>query len=434
MKADLPKKGIHSQGVASGGKRDVLSQPAALTQPGLLSGTSEKRSNAAVTFVESELEQIDIHEEKRPAPDWIIDNIAEASKNAQQIFFILIALLAYCAITITGTTDREIILNSTVQLPILNANVSFSGFFLLAPALAILTFIYLQLYLQRLRGLTEQLRDNYQITEPRRLYPWLLSIADDPEPGSVGLLQRLVAHSSLWCLLPIVLLMFALCFVKKHTPVLSYAVGLYPILGLLVVMYFWRMYNRGRHLARQDAWMAVLILTITLCEASLLFYIIPRANDGRLYASDVSEIDASPRGGWAWFLRSSTSVDLSYQVLVTEQKKEYNTFWVDLEDAHLEGANLTHSILKSANMKSAHLQSTNLLNATLRGAQLDGADFLGSNLKGVDLSYASLLGVKNLHPQELCKAKTVYKAKLDNDLGARLGEQCPAILAEASQE
>src|SRR5260370_22248947 len=104
------------------------------------------------------------------APDWIIANIAEASKNAQQVFLVLVALLIYCAITITSTSDRQIVLNSTVQLPLLSCNVSLAGFFILAPALSVLVFAYLQLYLQRLKGLIHQLLTEYLPIEPRRLY------------------------------------------------------------------------------------------------------------------------------------------------------------------------------------------------------------------------------------------------------------------------
>jgi hypothetical protein len=65
-----------------------------------------------------------------------------------------------------------------VQLPVLNSTVSVEALFLLAPIFALLVFVYLQLYLQRLKGLIHQLRAVYAQVEPRQLYPWVLTIAD----------------------------------------------------------------------------------------------------------------------------------------------------------------------------------------------------------------------------------------------------------------
>ncbi|TDI94811.1 MAG: hypothetical protein E2O77_00355 [Caldithrix sp.] len=48
---------------------------------------------------------------KRPkpaAPDWLLDNIAEAFKKRPQEFtWLYIGFLAYCALTVASTTDRQ---------------------------------------------------------------------------------------------------------------------------------------------------------------------------------------------------------------------------------------------------------------------------------------------------------------------------------------
>jgi hypothetical protein len=402
-------------------------------EPPFVSADNESRQHGQKppeSFVQHiEENSIRAEKEKSPAPDWIIDNITEVSKNAQHVFFIFIALLAYCAISITGTADRQVILNSTVQLPLLDSSVSLDGFFLLAPVLAILTFTYLQLYLQRLYGLIDQLKQNYKALESRRLYPSFLNISEEPEPGFVGILQRSIAQLFLWWLLPLVLLMFSFWYTKKHEPTLSYIVGSYPLIGLLVVIYFWRQRERKADLLTDRIPIKILLVVIIVCDLFLLFYLIPRANSGVLYA-----VDKSNRSRWTNFLSSWSSVDLSYQVLISEQKKEYDTYWVNLENAHLEGANLTHTILKQANLQKAHLQSSNLTNATLRGAQLEGANFLGAAMPGADLSYAKLSGAHNIDLKELCTVKTLFKAKLDATLAQQVQEACSYLLTEQSQE
>ncbi len=367
------------------------------------------------------------------APDWIIANIAEASKNAQQVFLVLVALLIYCAITITSTSDRQIVLNSTVQLPLLSCNVSLAGFFILAPALSVLVFAYLQLYLQRLKGLIHQLRTEYLPIEPRRLYPWALTIGEEPEPGTIGLLQSAITAFCLWWLLPLVLLLFSLWSVRKHSLALSYLVGTYPLFGLLVILFFWSQYQ-GRSVKRLTRPMWTLVVIVTSVSLLFLTYLIPKANFGEFAGTTVNAYRGSTGDRWAELLHSWTCVNLGYEVIVTEQKKEYDTFWVDLEGAHLEGANLTHTILKLANLQGAHLQGSNLMNATLRAAMLVGADFRNSNLQGADFSYAKMQKAANVSVAAACKARTFYKAVLDKALEDQLRQTCPFSLSEKSQE
>jgi hypothetical protein len=369
-------------------------------------------------------------EKDSSAPEWIVSNIAEASKGAQQVFFIFVSLLSYCAITVLATADHQIVLNSTVQLPLLNSPVSLEGFFILAPSVSLLVYAYLQLYLQRLKGLIQELKA-YGPIPPRRLYPWALTISEDAEPGSVGVLQKAITSFCLWWLLPIVLLLFAFSSLKKHSPELSYAVCAYPLLGLAAVVYFWRKFAAKPHrvFLPISIW-SVSLIVLAFC-VFLIGYVIPRVRVGGL---ENNGGEGYLVGHWNATLRKWTCVDLSYQVLVTEQKKEYDTLWVGLENAHLECANLDHTILKLANLKGAHLQGANLRGTTLRGALLENADFERANLAGVDMSYSKFHAARNLTRSELCKAKTLFRAEMDSDLETGIRSTCPEILTEKSQD
>jgi len=78
------------------------------------------------------------NQKKQKPPDWLVENIAEASKNARKIYLLYITFLAYCALSVAGTPDRQIILNGSIRLPLIDADVSVIGFFLVAPLMAIL--------------------------------------------------------------------------------------------------------------------------------------------------------------------------------------------------------------------------------------------------------------------------------------------------------
>ena len=128
--------------------------------------------------------------DKEKAPEWLLTNIESASRMASRVYLVLLGVLVYVAITVVSTTDLQLVLNKPAKLPVVDIEVNIVGFFLLSPIIATLVFVYLQLYLHRIKGLTAQLREDYAPVEKRRLYPWMLNIAEEPEPGAVGNLQR----------------------------------------------------------------------------------------------------------------------------------------------------------------------------------------------------------------------------------------------------
>ncbi len=331
---------------------------------------------------------------KVKSSDWLIDNIAEASKNARGIYLLYVGFLAYCVITVISTGDRKILLEEGVYLPIIGLDISFVGFFIAAPLVAIFVFIYLQLYLQRLLGLIKDFRDKNKSAPARRLYPWMINIAEEPEPGIIGKLQKAISNISLFGLLPLVLILFPLWFLQKHDPILTCLLGFFPLLGISIVLYFWRFFAYGsfKELFQKSKGSIILVFIVFVFEIFFYSYMIPKAFDG------------SARDGF-WSPR--LYLDVSYQKLINEQNEEYKSlYWINLQDANLQGANLTSSILKKADLRNA-----NLINADLSYANLQGANLSYAKLQGANLIFAKLQGA-NLMEAKLQDAKLNY-AKLN---------------------
>ncbi|MHC1754329.1 MAG: pentapeptide repeat-containing protein [Methanosarcina sp.] len=104
-------------------------------------------------------------------------------------------------------------------------------------------------------------------------------------------------------------------------------------------------------------------------------------------------------------------------------------------DAHLEGVNFFKSNLEGAflpgvNFRKAVLLSANLAKANLEGAYLEGANLAKANLDGAYLDGAYLKGAKNLTIDQLSKVKTLYEAKLDEELEKLLKEKYPALFED----
>ena len=102
--------------------------------------------------------------------------------------------------------------------------------------------------------------------------------------------------------------------------------------------------------------------------------------------------------------------------------KKANLEEADLEEADLKGANLEGTDLIGANLAGADLKVVNLKRANLRSANLKEAD-----LKGADFEGANLKGALNLTIEQLSEAKTLYNAKLDDELLIPLKEKYPAL-------
>ncbi len=324
-------------------------------------------------------------QDRPEAPESLISNIAEASKNARSIYLLYIGLLAYTALTVAGTSDRRIILNEPARLPVINLDVSLDGFFILAPILSIFVFIYFQLYLNKLKRLRDELRSDYQpVQESQKIYPWMLNFFDELKTGFLAWLQRLIVDISVWWSLPVVLMFLAWWYLKKHDPVYTSIVGAMPLIAAFFVISFylhyqqpdcklnWKLIKSGFKKYRNIQIMVILVL---IFEIHFFVVFTPVALRGKRIL-----------GGWP-------AVDLSYQNLVHKEDAEFKTVhWADLSNAQLQGANLKGTVLKKADLRKANLKDANLSEANLIEANLENAHLENANLEKADLTGAVLYG------------------------------------------
>lgn len=330
------------------------------------------------------------------APQWLFDNISEASKNARKMYFVLLGFITYCSLAVLNTSDRELVLNDAVMLPLVSIELPLTAFLIAAPLLSLSVFLFFQLYLARLRGMIDTLRNDHAPVPKRRLYPWILNSAEDPEEGLTGWLQKLVVSVSLWWLLPSVLGLFALLSVKTHQQALSYLLAFCTVGGALLVVFFWRRFESRNHLVGP-----LLLLTVAILFGALqTFYVIPNAHSGIPWPDPIAKRIGENEGTLHKFLRRLVSVDISYNVLVEEPKFGKDRVpWVNLKQARLEGANMTATVLQRADLREARLdgaymERSNLAGALLEGANLDGAILYNADLTRADLRGASLRDAK----------------------------------------
>ena len=111
--------------------------------------------------------------------------------------------------------------------------------------------------------------------------------------------------------------------------------------------------------------------------------------------------------------------------------QDTHLFNANLQNAHLTVANLQDSRLWDTNLQDAHLLKANLQNARLWGANLQNADLSEANLQNTDLR-----NVEKLEVEQLLKAKTLYKAKLPDEMKKKIEQKRPDLFEDpkAKQE
>lgn len=350
--------------------------------------------------------------------------LAAVSKSTRRLFMAYTVFLAYCLLSVISVSDRQMALGSPLSLPLLNVEVSLTGFFVAAPVLVIMLFIYLQLNILRGERLAAYLKIQVDPANKWRLWSWPARMARIPGAEIPDKIIGMTANAFLWSALPLALIFIAFLFIKKHEPVWSYVVGSMPILGTAAVLVFWRLVSssswrksRARTLLRSGG-----LAIIMAVELFLLFFLIPWANNG-LSAKTVNMV--SDR------IRPLFCLDLSHQQLVKEPIIDHEgQNWGDFRDAHLEGAILRNAVLKRANLRGADLMHARmeqavLIKADLRysnlaGAQLWHSDFRGADMAGVELrsayAYETQLPKANLWNASLIGCRLYYANLEEADL------------------
>ena len=110
-----------------------------------------------------------------------LSNVTEASKTTQGLFYSILFVCAYAWLTVASTRDPQLLNNNTPvasRLPILGTDIPLVQFYLVAPLLLLVVFIYFHLCLQRLWEELGELPAVFPDGRPldRKAYPWIFNI------------------------------------------------------------------------------------------------------------------------------------------------------------------------------------------------------------------------------------------------------------------
>ncbi len=375
-----------------------------------------------------------------PAADAVLasqkDNIKqleEISRNSQTTFLALILACVYSFLTIATTTDAALMSNSNATpLPIIQVNVSIVWFYIYAPLILTVLFVYFHLYLERFwRGIARlplyhpdgRGLDDY-------VYPWLISsavIRGERRELSAShrfsaLLEAWLSLFLGWGLVPVVLL----CYWARYAVAHHRGVTLLHILLILLSIGFAMHYlitarNALRRVMpaaegsprpepgpsrRQAAAMSGALLVL----GAVLVYLSESAMRG-LAADDCQGVGAGSGcatfapGRQVWEALGIEPYSVVKEGRFTVKPGNWQQLLADpaalrnyldgqralvLESRDLRSMNASEAFMPGSRFSAAGLDYADLSHAVMTGSRLDGVSLRGAKLRNAAMQHMDI--------------------------------------------
>jgi hypothetical protein len=381
-----------------------------------------------------------------------LDEANAASDPARTAWLAFLLLLTYVVVTLASVSHKDLLLNSPVRLPIINADIPLVGFFQYAPAMLLL--VYLSLLVQHVilarkyRRFTDALA-SYELKARTRhdarewVHSYVFSqILAGPEANRITrLMMQLIVYVT-FAVLPIVtLLYFQIKFLPFHEVWITYWHRFAVILGFAMLILLTPIMQHAPPKRKWDirlgpqaeAWEAsgrqvalvLLLLPIVVGFSWLIATVPDEWIDRRLgFVAPVTAgigadgeaqllnpivrrfvydriPDDDNKGWWRRWL-------LSYRVLIVEDSdlgaaddakivlRERNFRYALLNRSDFHHADLTWADLRGAqlwkSLAKGRLNDTQLQGASLKEAEFQGAQMSSAAMQGADLRGALLQG------------------------------------------
>lgn len=379
-----------------------------------------------------------------------LDYVGDASRYARNMFMILLAACAYTWLTIATTRDPALILNTgTSPLPILNAKVPIAGFFITAPVLLLLIYIYFVLATQRLLDVLARLPAYFPDGRPvhQHVHPWLINgLMRHYFPrlaGSQPLYARIehwITLFLLWGVVPLTITAFWIRYLTRQDW-LGTSVHIVVVSVTLFIAYTaWRLAQRILTGEQQDTW----TWPVNLNRASsyrksglALFFVALciLVSSGLIYGAPVNQQQASVASRVLPTILESVFRYRSFPEFQKEgdpsisESSEQSSGAVPapklsnlrLRYLNARGADLQAADFRNSDLTGALFQNTDLRNANLAYTVLRNADFSNADLLRANLQYADLRGATGLTVSMLRKVGSRELAYWDEGMLKRLG-------------
>src|SRR4051812_37883209 len=335
-------------------------------------------------------------------------------------------VLFYLAVAVGGVTHRDLLLENPVKLPFLNVDLPLRGFFVLGPAIFLITHAYVLLHFVMLADkagvfhaeLEKRIGDPEVRTALRRQLPsnifvQVLAGPRELRTGFTGGLLRFITQVTLVGGPILLLVFFELQFLPFHHQPIAWWQRIAVLIDLFLIWKLWPSIARGEHisiawrdlrrpkigaLALASLLPILLVFTVATFPGELLdrtpsgLPIFPVGDRSRglrwatphqfLVAGEVDFVARKPTSLWSNRLVLPGINVVDPAKFDTEAKIAAVSETLSLRDRHLEGAVLIGAGLRKVDFTGAKLRNAALDDADLREAQFECASRGARGAKG----------------------------------------------------
>ncbi len=336
-------------------------------------------------------------------PYSLVEAVNASSDTAHVGWLIFLGIMAYLMIAVAGVTHTQLLLQTDVELPILNVKIPQAQFFQFAPIFFLLFHLGLISQLALLARKTLELDKALGELEPagRRTHPLRLELNNfffvQGVAGPVrSLIMSLFLHAMSWLtlvVLPVVLLLFIqLSFLPFHDSLITWTHRIVLVLDIAVLVTIGVFLNHAetsffRAFLRSGSGNPIgFVVTFSILGAVLFFSFfiatipgktLDRVVNGhigsRLPFSAHADAARAFAFGSMWGGNDGALFGLFYRNLIVQDVD----FVVDRDVSRRE----ISVSLRGRDLRFARLDRSDLHQADLTGANLDGASLVGTNLQ-----------------------------------------------------
>jgi uncharacterized protein YjbI with pentapeptide repeats len=366
--------------------------------------------------------------------------LEDATSLSRGLWLSFLTFGTYLVITIAGVTHRDLLLETPITLPVLNAKLPLVTFFWVAPILFVIFHLYLLLSLKLLAdqvhhyvdslsesGLDEDAQDRARLQLPNFVVVQVLGGTSAQVNSWAGKLMRFTAFITLAAGPLIMLLFVQLMFLPFHSWPVTMSHRALVVVDLILIWYFWRAIKRPKRAVLEMRGYAVgsaIVLVLSLFgfmyPGERLYGVLPAAlfretnnfwlspnKYGGLFANTLElrgqkffeEINVAKAAGSRQKGNSETkgiefTINLAGRDFANADMREIDLRWSNLTNTDFRGASLTGAYLEGANLSNSQLGESELIGASMRDATLVWASLQRAKLYGALLQGANLGDVR----------------------------------------
>jgi uncharacterized protein YjbI with pentapeptide repeats len=324
-------------------------------------------------------------------PYSLLDALNAASARASTLWLMYLALMAYLLVAVAGVTHRDLLLDSGVALPLLQARIDLGRFFVLAPAGLTLLHLGLVVQLVLLARKTLEFHNALRLLEStdRRTHPLRLEVdsfffvqalAGPERSRFVSGFLNAIGWTTVVVLPLLLLLYLQVAFLPVHDAAITLAQQVILLIDAVLLALL------GVFLLRTETgWLGAFLRLGIHNPGSLVFGVAVLVG-----AACVSLFLATIPGGQAGDDRASAAAAAGGPLfgLFPRNLVVSDTDLVRELDGRLWTGKIISVRLRGRDLRFARLDRANLSSADLSGANLDGASLAGANLYGARLGCA----------------------------------------------